>query len=183
MNEVSDSAMNDSKSADSTVGQDFALAEFVALREEILKQTEIQHQIISICIISAGTFFSISGKIPQTVCLMFPLLATCLSSAWSLCDVRIRQIAEYIKERIEPRFHPGWEHFLIAKRAHNRVDFKSRAFAIGIVLGTQLLAIILFFVLAGRRVNATELVFVGIDVCAMALSVFLMTGTGMFRSD
>jgi hypothetical protein len=183
MNVMSDSVANDSKSADSIGGQEFALAEFVALREEILKQTEIQHQIISICIISAGTFFSISGKVPQTVCLMFPLLATCLSSAWSLCDVRIRQIAKYIRESIEPRFHLGWEHFLVARRGNNRVDGRSRAFAIGIVLGTQLLAIILFFVLAGQRVNATELVFVGIDVCAMALSVFLMTGTGIFRSD
>src|SRR3972149_6861285 len=77
---------------------DFLLAEYAKLRDEILKRTEIQHQLISLALVATGTFLAMGSV---TAKLTYPVLALFLSIAWVKSDIRIGQLGMYIKEEIE----------------------------------------------------------------------------------
>ncbi|MCP4427620.1 MAG: hypothetical protein GY803_24315 [Chloroflexi bacterium] len=123
----------------------FLMAEYSALRAELLKRIEIQHQLITFALIASGTFLTIGLKDQgsPTIILMYPILAMFLSAAWAQSDLRIWQIGTYIKRRIEEKIlgnHLGWEHV----HAIGRVRWfgsLSRFASGGILVGSQILAI------------------------------------------
>ena len=92
----------------------FALAEYSALREEVLKRIELQNQILNLTLIIAGTAASVgyqfnSGPI---ILLFYPLIALVLSASWEQNNLRVRQIGVYIREKIESRTSSrGWEQY------------------------------------------------------------------------
>ncbi len=93
----------------------FPLAEYAALRDEILKRMEHQHLTLSLGVIAPGTLFAagIQGK-SGLVILVYPVLALFLAISWASANRQIEQIGAYIKERIETRAEPsgqGWQHF------------------------------------------------------------------------
>lgn len=119
----------------------FLLAEYPTLRDEILKRTDIQHQLISLALIATGTFLAIESV---TVKLAYPFLALFLSFAWVQNDIRIRQLGTYISEKIEGRFgNIGWEHFLTPMRDWGKIGNLAYFASLGILCGTQILIIIL----------------------------------------
>jgi hypothetical protein len=140
---------------------DFMMAEYKELRGEILKRTELQHQMLSIALIAFGTFITVSVKIPADtngqlssleVLLAYPILAMCLTAAWAQHDVRIGQIGVYIRERIETRFLPnyvGWEHTHKTQRGNKDVDVLTRFASVGILIGSQVLTITLYIFIKG----------------------------------
>ena len=86
-------------------GAGFLKEEYQVLRGEILKRTELQHQLISIALLAFGSLLALGfGKdgSPQAT-LAYPLLTVALAAAWSQHDIRIRQIGEYIRDNIEPQ--------------------------------------------------------------------------------
>jgi hypothetical protein len=139
-------------SAESKNSMDFLIAEYTALRGEILKRTEIQHQLISITLVVLGSFLSLVDKIPAKVFLAYPILALFLSAAWSQSDIRIRQIGAYVKEHIEERLiqeklldnRSGWEHVFQTLSPVGKLGTLSQLTSLGILIGTQILSVILF---------------------------------------
>ena len=119
----------------------FLLAEYSALRDEILKRIEIQHQLIALALIAAGTFLPFGINTSITVVLLYPVLAMFVAVAWAHSEVRIRQCAAYIKY-IEVGFLEsagGWEHarlLMVGEKHGSRSLFASR----GIFVGTQVVA-------------------------------------------
>jgi hypothetical protein len=127
----------------------FLKEEYQALRGEILKRTELQHQLVSIAVVAFGSLLALGfGKdgSPQAT-LAYPLLTVALSAAWSQHDIRIRQLGVYIKEHIETELlgkGKGWEQFLVTSgaetdRAGKRAQWSSRV----ILFMTPMLAVIL----------------------------------------
>ena len=157
------------------VSSDFFIAEHSALRAEILKRTEIQHQLISLAIIAAGTFVSVGVQGSPTVMLAYPILALFLAVGWSQNDVRIMQRGAYIK-RLETRLlgeNLGWEH----ERASTRVGrlgaqtlFASR----GILVGTQILTVLVSLLKTNFPIE--DIVLLGLDSVFIIFTVLLLRG-------
>ncbi len=82
------------------------LAEYSALRDEIIKRIDIRHNIVIFTLIFAGTFLTLSTQIIEqsTLLLLFyPILATFLAALWAHSDIRVSQIGEYIRNNIEAK--------------------------------------------------------------------------------
>jgi HAD superfamily hydrolase (TIGR01484 family) len=98
---------------------DFLLAEYSALRNEILKRTEIQHQLLAMALTAAGVFMALGG---QGSALAYPILATFLAAAWAQNDMRSRRMGVYVREQIETRLRypeSGWQHVLRSTSSSN----------------------------------------------------------------
>ena len=98
----------------------FLLAEYSALREEIVKRIELEYQIIYITLFIFSTMcgFAFSYKV-SVIILPYPILCVLLTSAWVNSDFSIFHIAEYIKNQIEAKIGEGttgWEHYLAPKK-------------------------------------------------------------------
>ncbi len=74
--------------------------EYNTLRAEILKRVELRQQLVSITLTLAGIFMSV-GLSADLVVLVYPPLATLLAFSWAQNDVRISNIAKYIRENLE----------------------------------------------------------------------------------
>ena len=90
--------------------------EYTALRSEILKRIELRHQIIQSVMVFAGIIFGLGLNNPS-VAFIFPSLVALFALSWVHSDYRIRDMANYIRENIEPTFEtPGWETVLQGRR-------------------------------------------------------------------
>jgi len=89
------------------------LSELKYLREEILNRFETRDKMIYYTIFLAGIIITF-GKTEGFI--LFPVLGTVLAGLWSHNDIRVADIAEYIKTQIEPRLNGlAWENHLYNK--------------------------------------------------------------------
>jgi hypothetical protein len=162
-------------------GKDFLREEYQSLRGEILKRTELQHQLISIAVVAFGSLLAIGfGKdgSPRAI-LAYPLLTVALSAAWSQHDIRIRQLGTYIKEHIEAELAgkgKGWEHLLARSGAENeRVGKRTQWSTRTILLITPILAVILSRTKIGAiiPVDAGDWLLTGMGVLCIAVTSYL----------
>jgi hypothetical protein len=126
---------------------DFLFVEYGALREELLKRLDIEHQLFSLAIIAAGTIFIAGVQTSNShsgALLLFgyPILATFLGASWGHNNRRMWKLRIYIRDFIEQhvgRESPGWETFHATTRLTvGRHFFASR----GVFLGTEVFAIL-----------------------------------------
>lgn len=76
--------------------------EYHTLRAEIVSRIQARHQILSITLTIAGVFLGVGLNTPGIV-LAYPPLAMFLTYAWAQNDLRVRNIAMYIREHIETK--------------------------------------------------------------------------------
>ncbi len=121
------------------------LAEYSALRSEILQRIDMRQQILTFTLVIAGTVLSlgVQTNISPLVLLIYPVLALFLATAWMHSDVRIWEVAEYIEKQLEPRLGGiGWETYIHNK--HQGQSFRPmEVTAAGVFLTTEVLAVIL----------------------------------------
>jgi hypothetical protein len=168
--------------ADTT--KDFLLAEFAQLKAEILKRSEIQHQLISITLVALGGLAAVGLKDSPPALLAYPLLALFLGASWSYNDIQIAQIGIYIKYRIEERLLDppmGWEHRGNPSRVPSRQIGAMTKFATrGILWGSEFLAITLYLLKRlgvpwpTVRERKAEFVILGISVLATFCTMWVM---------
>lgn len=153
----------------------FHLAEYGALRAEILKRTDIQHQLLSLSLIALGTFVTIGLESSATLLLVYPILAMFLAASWSHHDIRIAQLGHFIRSHHEANFFGekgGWEQFhpssAEAKTVGSRIGLASR----GILIGSQILAVTLG--LLKTTFVTHDLVVIALDAVLILYTVFLL---------
>ncbi len=132
---------------DANTASGFLLAEYKELKGEILKRSEIQHQLISIALVSLGALITVGLKDSPSALLAYPMLALFLSAAWSYNDIQIAQLGIYIRYRIEQRLigHGlGWEHALKADPTSRNIGALAKLGPRGILWGSELLAVGLY---------------------------------------
>jgi hypothetical protein len=117
--------------------------EYNALRDEILKRIELRQQFLSTTLTIAGIFLGVGVATP-TIALVYPPLAAFLAIAWMHNDDRIKNLAIYIRRRLErSTLDLGWETYIQQKRKKTRM--RSWRFIItshaGIFMLTQLMAV------------------------------------------
>lgn len=160
------------------------LTEYQALRAEILKRFDIQHQLLSLAVIAAGTLF-VAGiqyanpTVGALIILGYPVLSLFLAAGWGHHDRRVWQAATYIRERIEPKVgvdRLGWEHFHPASSVGPGLQFLA---ARGVFIGTQVFAILVGAFLARLDTLAsTVLAGSALPVTEVGVLVFLVVGVG-----
>jgi len=151
----------------------FALAEYNALRSELLKHSDYQHQAIQLAFIAAGTFFSINSQAgAQPILLLaYPILALFLSLGWAKSAIRIKRINIYISERIEIKVAGGgWEQFLHSK-THDIKRSMNVFYARGAFIGTQLVALML--ALPQLNFSSLEILLIFADLVAIFSVIYL----------
>lgn len=125
----------------------FLLAEYGELRGEILKRSEMQHQLISITLVALGALTTIGLRDSPSALLAYPMLALFLAAAWTYNDIQIAQLGIYIRYRIEDQLIGGglgWEHAILSDRASKQIGSLVKVATRGILWGSEFLAIGLY---------------------------------------
>jgi hypothetical protein len=94
-------------------GFDGALAEFTALRQEILNRLSIQNGIIGLQLTAAGALFgfALSSVSQTTLLVIIPMLSYVLLTRYLMHGTVIADISDYIRQVLSPRIPDGlgWE--------------------------------------------------------------------------
>lgn len=134
----------------------FRLAEYSALREEIIKRIELEYQLISLSLATFGILCGVGLQSHSALVVsLYPLLCVWLTLAWVNSDTSILYIAQYIKNEIEAPFgenNSGWEHYFENQKKHASSTFS----VLGVFAGTSILSLGIGIVLA--PFNVTEIV-------------------------
>jgi hypothetical protein len=132
---------NSAKSKQSLEGMKM---EYAALKSESLQRIGLRQQLISIALTITGVMLSF-GVNNGLIALIYPPLALFLVITWVQNDARIRDVAKYIREEIEPNF-PGlnWETHIQKDRELSKISKRQRTILShgGIFIFTQLIAIL-----------------------------------------
>ncbi len=154
------------------------LAEYHALRDEMLKRKQMQHQFISLALIAPSTLLAFGLQTKDSVLiLLYPILAMFVAVAWINQDHAVMLIGAYIREGIEPKVgkeNMNWEHFIYK---HYTTVGKLRGslniWAIrGIILGTELLAILVGLTI--EPLNFSSKLILVIDIVSMLMTILVL---------
>lgn len=151
------------------------VAEYTALREEILKRIEIQHQVISFTLIALGTILTVGFQTKNaSIMLIYPVLALFLSALWLSNEHGVHKAASYIEKKIEVKVgieRLGWEHYNIENVEPFRVIGALGFRATFIV--SEILAIITS--LSVSTYNAIEITLLIIAIICTVLDIVLLS--------
>lgn len=95
-----------------TVMTGLQIAEFSALRDEIVKYADMQSKLESLTLIVAGGLFSLSTTLPLST-FVYPIIAMFLAARWTDLQVTIDREATYLRNTYEKygSVPPRWETF------------------------------------------------------------------------
>lgn len=153
----------------------FLLSEYNALREEIIKRMELQHQVMFLALPVFGTILGagIQFRSPSII-LLYPIIAVFLAATWAFHNSRIRELGSYIRVRIEARVgqtHIGWESYL-NEISHPRITSLNYTAIRGVFIGTSVLAIVVAIPIAKFDIIATLLLIIAI-LCTISSLITL----------
>lgn len=165
---------------DEYIISDFALVEYSSLREEILKRIELQHQLVSLALIVAGTIATVGVQFDSAITLLaYPFIAFCLASLWIRNNASMRQIGSYIMLNIETLFDSdtiGFEHkqpYMQLTSIHRHFGSLERLTARGVFVGTQIVTLVIAYpLLTYTFVNIMMMV---ISVLSIILTMLLIS--------
>jgi hypothetical protein len=161
----------------------FLLAEYNALRDEILKRSEIQHQLISFALAALGALVAVGVKDSPSALLAYPILVLFLAISWTYNDLQIAQIGLYLKYRIEAPLLAsglGWQHAILSQRPSREIGSLAKLATRGMFWGTQILAVGLYLLKNPRPrtmhlgVPTVEDVLLMISIIASAFTVWIL---------
>jgi hypothetical protein len=159
--------------------REFHMAEYGALRAEILKRSETQHQLISLALIASGSLLAIGSQGATTALLAYPVLSLFLAVSWAQQQKVILRISQYIREHIESEMLPagqGWETSVFAEEQPKRRSSFSALSAQGIFVLSQILTLVLtIFKTGGPSFLQEQLILILIDCLVVALTVVILS--------
>lgn len=152
------------------------LAEYSALRGEILQRSANRYQIIAFTIAIAGTIltFGLQPGVPSYVLFVSPILGWFFAGLWAHNSAWTRRASAYIKDHIETKFDDfGWE-TAVARNPHasqspmTQIKFSAN----GVFLGTEVVALGLGLLKSGF--TTMDIVLIVIDIiCVLATLIVL----------
>jgi hypothetical protein len=152
----------------------FLVSEFTALRTEILKRIELQHQLLSLTLVVFGTILSFGLQVhSSSIVLLYPILAFFLSSSWTYHGRAVRDIVVYIRNQIEAKIlgdNLGWEHRPARRfKLPGRLDLLA---ARGIFAGTSALATLVAVPLA--KLDVTNILLFATALVSIVSSITIL---------
>jgi hypothetical protein len=125
----------------------FLLGEYKELRSEILKRSEMQHQLISFALAALGALTAVGLKDSPSAFLAYPILALGLAVGWVHHDLQIAQLGMYIKHRIEPQLAGpgvGWQHAISVHPSSRQIGRLAKFATRGVFWLSELLVVFLY---------------------------------------
>lgn len=112
------------------------LAQYQALRQEILDRTKTQNQLASLALVGLGTLLAVATKTERSsgflILLAYPFLVTFLAIGWTGNRGSIEGLASFIRQ-LEARVYPhyqvdkrGWQHSQVLLGQKRRKKKRSR---------------------------------------------------------
>jgi hypothetical protein len=125
------------------------LAEYNALRSEILKRIDLRNSIQFGTLTFAGALLGFGIATP-TLALIYVIISTFLAAAWVQSDVVISDLGRYIRDRLEnPQTGLHWETYRQQDRLASMQNKKYQPSVVfstgGVFLVTQAVAILIAF--------------------------------------
>ena len=149
------------------------LAEYATLRDEALTRMRMRHQILTFAIVILGTILALSTQqnVTPLILLIYPILGVFLAIGWADADVRIGEIGEYIRTKLEPALSGlMWEEYLFKKSPKR---FRSKEIhAVGVFLGAELLAVLL--AIQSVSFSPEEIILVVSDAIAILVTILMI---------
>jgi hypothetical protein len=152
-----------------------AQAEYMSLREEVLKRIESRQQTISIALTLAGAFLGLGWNAGAVVILIYPLIALLLAVGWAQNEVFIKQINAYIRDTLENQVSGlGWQRYSQQRMSELKVlGWPLEVLAIGGIFAlTQIMAVALGGFRFGN--SPVEWLLMLLDIAAIALLLALL---------
>jgi hypothetical protein len=149
------------------------LAEYTALRAEVLQRMATRHQLVTFSVAVLGAI--IAFEAPTSTLLVYPVFGLFLALGWAHNDFRIAEIGKYVRKHIETEL-PGlnWEtYFFNIKSPGPNLWHVLRATILsagGIIVGTQWLALLIPLL---KNQSPSTWVFV-LDVLVMLLTLYIL---------
>ena len=161
-----------------TISEQLAIAQYEALREEVLRRLDLRQQLLTFTMLVAGSFFGLGLQswVSGLTVLCYPLIALFLAGAWTQHDRRIGQIAVYLRsfeDAYLSRYGPGWEtqrRTTLPTKVHRLTSGLIVIPARGVFLSSQALALLVGiarYVQEPSSMIALFLVLIGADVLVM----------------
>jgi len=124
----------------------FLLAEYHELREEILKRSELQHQLISFSLAALGALMTVGLKDSPMALLIYPIVTLGLAIGWAYNDLQIAQLGLYIRYRIEDKLagSHGWEHAIALQVSSKVIGRLAKLATRGVFWTSAVLALLLY---------------------------------------
>jgi hypothetical protein len=155
----------------------FAIAQYTAMRDEMMKRGEFRYQMTSLTLIVAGTFLTLGLQPSATanVLFVFPILGCFLASIWAHNVFVPRQIGTFIWKNIESRYKGVWWDTTIDKERFSMSWLSGILANSGIFLGTEIVCLVLGLLRA--TFILTELVLISLDCIAILITFFVLRST------
>jgi hypothetical protein len=124
----------------------FLLAEYREMRAEILKRSELQHQLISFSLAAMGALMTVGFRDSPSALLIYPIVTLGLATGWAYNDLQIAQLGMYIRHRIEAPLvgSRGWEHAIALQVASKEIGHLAKLATRGVFWSSALLALLLY---------------------------------------
>ena len=124
----------------------FLLAEYKELRGEILKRSEMQHQLISFSLAALGALMTVGLRDSPIALLIYPIVTLGLATGWAYNDLQIAQLGLYIRHRIERRLvgSRGWEHAIALQVASKEIGHLAKLATRGVFWTSAVLILLLY---------------------------------------
>jgi hypothetical protein len=154
----------------------FVLAEYAALRAEILKQIEVQYQLVGLNLLVFGAALSIASQTrSSSIAGLYPVAALILGLCWTSATHEVERCGLYIKDHIEIHVdRQGWENYLSQATRENPFWARWRGSLAmrGSFVATAAIATVVSVILS--RWHALDSVLVASGGVALVLCVSLM---------
>jgi hypothetical protein len=150
------------------------LAEYNALRTEVIHRMGTRHQLVAFSVIVLGAVWAFAQ--PNTL-LAYPILGFFLALGWAHNDFRVGEIGEYVRKNIEAKL-PGlhWEqHFYDIKEKKRPLRYVFRASILsagGIIVGTQILSLVVLLI--KQPISEINIYLIAIDCVAIILTCIVL---------
>ena len=121
------------------------LAEYSALRTDMMQRMGVRNQMVSLALVVAGTLFTLGLQkdAPATILFIYPLLGCFITGIWAHNVVFTRRIAFYIRDNIESKLNGiKWES-TAEKERYSLYSISGTISTSGVFLTTQVFAFIL----------------------------------------
>ena len=97
--------------------KDLLIAEYCALREEVLKRIELRFQMTSLALVALATLIGVGFQNHDaSIILLYPILAVFLLSVHISNSFEIQKMTDYIRDHVELKAgidNIGWQHYRI----------------------------------------------------------------------
>jgi hypothetical protein len=172
------------KAEDMDLARSLFTSQYEALRSEINQRLDLRQQLLTYTLIVAGTLFGLGLQswMSGFTILCYPILACFLAGSWAQHDIRIGQIAKFLRE-LEDRYlgGDGWESYRRCQFGHKKHPLSSGLVELptrGLFLVSQVLAVVLGIArslsIAADQIGMWTLftLLLVIDATAIAMTVY-----------